>query len=204
MTEEGDGPGRTDADLPAETSEPTEPRRTGDDEAGSTRAQAPRPARVKAASKAKPAATDPATVAEPLVVVQQSGLEEADARSIDVHQGGIGRARARDISVTQGGIGMARGDRISVELGAVGLAAGSEVGVTQGAVNTVLARAVRVERAFVQTMIAGDVRAERQVGVLVLLARRVEGDIKPLLDWRGAVALGAAFAIVRSLFRRRG
>ena len=25
----------------------------------------------------------------------------------------------------------------------------------------------------------------------------------PVLDWRGAVALGAAFAIVRSLFRRR-
>jgi hypothetical protein len=71
-------------------------------------------------------------------------------------------------------------------------------------VQTVLARAARVERAYVQTMIAGEVRAERQVGVLVLLARRVEGDIRPVLDWRGAIALGAAFALVRSLFRRRG
>jgi hypothetical protein len=37
----------------------------------------------------------------------------------------------------------------------------------------------------------------------VLLARRVEGDIRPVLDWRGAVALGAVFAIVRAVFRRR-
>jgi len=142
--------------------------------------------------------------AERLLIVEQSGLDEADAHSIDIHQGGIGRARARDISISQGGIGFARADRVTVELGAVGLAAGGQVGITQGAANTVLAREATVDRAFVQTIVAGSVRAERPVGVLVLIARRVEGDIRPVLDWRGALAFGAAFGLIRALFRRRG
>ena len=52
-------------------------------------------------------------------------------------------------------------------------------------------------------MIANEVHAERTTGVLVLLARRVDGDVRTLLDWRGALAFGAAFGIVSALLRRR-
>jgi len=40
--------------------------------------------------------------------------------------------------------------------------------------------------------------------VLVLIARRVDGDVRTLLDWRGALAFGVAFGIVSAIFRRRG
>jgi hypothetical protein len=44
---------------------------------------------------------------------------------------------------------------------------------------------------------------ERPSGVLFLIARKVDGNVKAVLDWRGALAFGAAFGVVASLFRRR-
>jgi hypothetical protein len=39
---------------------------------------------------------------------------------------------------------------------------------------------------------------------MFLIARRVEGNVRTVLDWRGAVAFGAAFGVVVSLFRGLG
>jgi len=61
---------------------------------------------------------------------------------------------------------------------------------------------VHLEQSIVRTVIANEVRADRTTGVLILLARRVEGDVKTILDWRGALAFGAAFGIVSTLLRR--
>jgi hypothetical protein len=138
------------------------------------------------------------------LTIRQGGLEEANARTIDISQGGIGRARADDIAISQGGIGFARGDRVSVEMGGIGAAIAGEVRLTQGGAGTILARDVRVEQAGVRTIIANHVHIERTTGVLFLIARRVDGNVRVVLDWRGALAFGAAFGIVVSLFRRRG
>jgi hypothetical protein len=132
-----------------------------------------------------------------------SGAAVVNARTVDVNRGGIGRVQAVDVAVSQGGIGLARGERVSVEMGGIGAALGTEVRVTQGAVRTIVARDVRIEQAGVRTMIANNVHVERTTGVLVMIARHVEGDVRTLLDWRGAIAFGAAFGVVVSFFRRR-
>ena len=62
---------------------------------------------------------------------------------------------------------------------------------------------MRIEQAIVRTVIANEVRVERTTGVLVLIARRVDGDVRTLLDWRGALALGAAIGVVSAILRRR-
>jgi len=105
--------------------------------------------------------------------------------------------------VSQGGIGAARADRISIELGGIGAAMAGEVSITQGGAGSILARDVHLEQTVVRTMIANNVHADRPTGVLLLIARRVEGDVRTLLDWRGALAFGAAFGLITSLFRRR-
>ena len=99
---------------------------------------------------------------------------------------------ATDIAVSQGGIGLARGERVSVELGGVGAALGGEVRVTQGGVYTVLAREVHLEQSIVRTVIANEVQADRTTGVLLLLARRVDGDVQddPRLARRARVRGG--------------
>lgn len=145
----------------------------------------------------------PRSVSGETITVTQGGVPAVTATNVDVRQGGIGRARATDIAVSQGGVGAARADRVSVELGAIGAAMSGELTVTQGAVGSVLARDARIEQSVVRTMIANHVHVERTTGVLFMIARRVEGDVRVLFDWRGAAAFGAAFGVVVSLFRRR-
>lgn len=137
------------------------------------------------------------------LVLHRTGSDAVSAVNIDVSQGGIGRAQATDIALSQGGIGLARGERVSVEMGAIGAAFGSEVRLTQGAAGSILARDVRIEQAGVRTIVANHVTAERTTGVVFLLARRVDGDIRAVLDWRGALAFGAAFGLIVGLLRRR-
>ncbi len=38
---------------------------------------------------------------------------------------------------------------------------------------------------------------------MFLVARRVAGDVRVLLDWRGAVAFGAVAGLVMGVLRRR-
>jgi hypothetical protein len=157
-----------------------------------------------AATGASPgAAANPAlsgAVIAPSIDDEDGSWVEADA--VEVHQGAIGRVDATEVAVTQGAIGAARGDRISIQLGAVGAAMGRDVSVSQGAAGAVLAQQATVDQSIVRTLIAQEVEFRRPGTVLVLIAQRVTGDVRVLLDWRGAIAFGAAFGLVAGLFGR--
>ena len=136
------------------------------------------------------------------VSIIQGGIGSADARTIDIRQGGIGRASATDIAVSQGGIGYARGERVSVEMGAVGAAYGHELRVTQSMSGYVAAQGeVTVDQSLVSTLIADRVTIRQPSAVLLLIARQVDGTVRPLLDWRGAIAAGAVAGLVMGLLR---
>jgi hypothetical protein len=75
--------------------------------------------------------------------------------------------------------------------------------VTQGFARTVLARDVRISKGGAQTVVAGHVTMEPQSGALLILARKVEGNVRPVLDWRGALVLGATLAVGIGLLARR-
>lgn len=135
------------------------------------------------------------------VTVTKGGIAAASAEDISVTNGGIGRAEADDIAVRVGAIGFARGERISVELGAIGVAIGNDVSLTQGFARTVLARNVVVHQGGARTIVAGNIILEGKSRSFILLARKVEGDVRTVLDWRGALALGAGLAIAAGLLR---
>ena len=135
--------------------------------------------------------------------VQQGGIGNVTAGAVDVQQGGIGIADATDIAVSQGGIGVARGERVSVEMGAIALSLGEQARVSQGYVNTIIARDAAFEQGMVGTIVAADVEVRGPSFVGILLAQRVEGDVRALLDWRGALVGGAVLGIVLGLLRRR-
>jgi hypothetical protein len=137
------------------------------------------------------------------MTITQGGVQSASADSISVRQGGIVRADAQDIAITMGGIALGRADRISVELGGMGAAIGREVHLTQGGAQLVLGRDVAVHQSFVQSVAAGSVRFDRPSIVVFLLARRVDGSVRTLFDWRSAIVFGSVAGLVMSVFRRR-
>ncbi len=121
--------------------------------------------------------------------------------SISLVQGGIERANADRIEVAVGGIGAAVADSITLRVGGIGAAKG-ELHARVSALSLVAARHAQVERSLIQTLVAQEVRLAGRTPVLLLIAQRVEGGVRPLLDWRGALAAGAAFAALSFLLRR--
>lgn len=137
------------------------------------------------------------------VTVTQGGIGTARADAIDLSRGGIGQAWAKDIAVSIGSIGLARGERVSVEMGAIGAIAGAqEVRLSQGTVGFTMAREATIDQSLVSTLVAERVTIRQPSAVLLLIARQVDGAVRPLLDWRGAIAAGAAAGVVISLLRR--
>jgi hypothetical protein len=137
------------------------------------------------------------------ITISEGGITNATADAIDVHQGGIVRADATDIAVTNGGIVLAQGDTVSLDRGLALGTVGGETRVVQSAANIVGARDATVDQSLVMSMVAERVTMRQPSIIGVLIANRVEGSVRPLLDWRGALVAGAAFAVVARLVRRR-
>ena len=137
------------------------------------------------------------------VTITQGGASVVNARSVQIRQGGIANAQAQDITVSMGGVALARADRVSVEMGGLGIAFAREAHLTQGGARSIIAQDVRVDQSLVGTALAGRVSFERPSGVFLLIAGRVEGPVKALFDWRGAIVFGAAFGLVVGIIRRR-
>jgi hypothetical protein len=147
--------------------------------------------------------TDRTAVTARSFTLTGGGVGSVDARDVTVTRGGIGRAQASDIAVSQGGVALARADRVFVELGGIGGALGGEVSVTQGYLRSTLAREVRLDQAFARTVVTGNATFGPRSGAFLVVAGRVEGSVRPLLDWRGGLAFGAAFGLVAGLVRSR-
>ena len=107
------------------------------------------------------------------VEIKQGGANSVEARTVSITQGGAGQVRADEVSVSQGGIGMARAGRLSLAEGGSAFA-----------------------------IVADEATLESGANVFMLLARSTSGDVRPLLDLRSALAIGAAFAVVALLLHR--
>lgn len=136
--------------------------------------------------------------------VHRECLAEAQAESIRVRQGAVGRAEAGSVECVQGAIGLARGEHIGLRQGAVGMALGGEVHLEQSFGRVVMAREnVSLKTSGAWNVLADKVEVGPGSGVVFLVARRVEGDVRPLFDWRGALVFGAAVGLMGALVRRR-
>lgn len=145
----------------------------------------------------RPAASVESTPAVAAAAMADPSAIQADR--VEVRMGAIGRADTHDLEVERGAVGAARADAITVHQGAIGASLAGDVEVRQSFARALLAREATVQQSFVRTLVAAEVRVERATGVGILIARRVTGDVKVLLDWRGAAALGAAFGFVAGL-----
>ena len=136
------------------------------------------------------------------IQLRQGGISVATATAIDVRQGGIGRARATDIAVSQGGIGLAQGERVSLEMGSIGAGRRRRGARSPSRSRRVVAAAMAtVDQSLVRTVVAGSVTFRQPSAVLLLVAGRVDGSVRPLLDWRSGLAAGVGAAAVLSLAR---
>ncbi len=128
-------------------------------------------------------------------------LAAAMPAAVELARGAVGGIRAQDVHVRTGVVGGIAGEHASVEMGVVGAIAAREASVSQGVVRTVLAQDVRIEQSLVRTVVANRVQVGPTTAIAFVLARRVEGNPRILLDWRGALAFAAVFGALAAVFR---
>ncbi len=139
--------------------------------------------------------------------LERSAVERLEARDVDVRIGAVGRAEADEIVLSMGAIGGARADRVTVEMGALGGAVAREVRVSQSFVNGIVGQEVSLEQSAARSIVAGKVTMGPASGAFIVLAGRVEGEARSVLDWRAGLALVSAFVVAwwaLRFGRRRG
>ncbi len=127
-----------------------------------------------------------------------SQAEQAEEASLHLEKADI--VRAKKVSVSWGGIGQARAEEIALNTGGIVAATAGSIEITKGAVVWARADELGVNRCQIRYVRAG--RAELQdTTVGLLLAREVRGDVRVLLDQKGALLAGLAAGLVLGLLR---
>jgi hypothetical protein len=108
------------------------------------------------------------------VTISQGGANSVEAENVSITQGGAAQVRAGQLSVSQGGVALARTENLTVG-----------------------------ESSSAFAVVADSATIEEGGNVFMLIARSVGGDVRPVLDWRAALAFGAGLAVVARLLRRR-
>jgi hypothetical protein len=114
-----------------------------------------------------------------------------------VRLGAVGRVRAERADVSQSVVGGMLADDVRVELGTVGGLIARDVAVSQSRVGSLLAGGpVTLDRTMAGAVVAPNVSLDERSGALIVLAYRVEGNVRALLDPRGAVIFGVVAGLV--------
>ncbi len=107
------------------------------------------------------------------VNITQGGARDIDATNVTINQGGAARINAEQVTVSQGGVGLVRAESLTLQDGGN-------------------AFAVMTDKAHF----------DAETSVFFLISGSTSGEVKPVLDWRAALAIGAGFALVLSALRR--
>jgi hypothetical protein len=144
---------------------------------------------------------DTAAAPDELPTPTTGSLDNVVVDVLHFERGAIGGVRATDVTARLAVIGGIAANHASVERGAVNGIVAREATVRLGSVRGIVAQHAHVEQAFVRAMVANTVQTGPSTGILFAVARRIDGDAKILLDWRGALAFGASLGAFLALIR---
>lgn len=148
-----------------------------------------------------PTLPEPTTSSPATPVPATGSLDRVAVEVLEFERGAIGGVRATDVAARLAVVGGIAANHASVETGAVGGIIAREATVRQGVVSSVLAQNAHLEQALVRVVVANTVQAGPTSGILFAVARRIDGEARIILDWRGALAFGASLGAFLALIR---
>jgi hypothetical protein len=107
--------------------------------------------------------------------------------SVTLDNGSTSSVRATHVEATQAALGRVLARDVHADQGAIGFARADRVEVSEGAVGAIYADQVETRDGF----------------VLLMIAKRVTGDVTVLLDWRAAAAFAGVLVVLGRLLRVR-
>ena len=122
------------------------------------------------------------------VEITNGGARDIDATTVNITQGGARDIEATNVTINQGGAARISAEQVTVSQGGVGLARAEQLTLQDGG------------NAF--AVVADKAHFDAETSVFLLISGSTSGEVKPVLDWRAALAIGAGFALVMSALRR--
>jgi hypothetical protein len=122
------------------------------------------------------------------VEITNGGARDIDATTVNITQGGARDIEATNVTINQGGAARVNAEQVTVSQGGVALARAEQLTLQEGG------------SAFV--VVADKAQLDAETSVFLLISGSASGEVKPVLDWRAALAIGAGFALVLSALRR--
>ena len=122
------------------------------------------------------------------VEITNGGARDIDATTVNITQGGARDIEATNVTINQGGAARVNAEQVTVSQGGVGLVRAESLTLQDGG----NAFAVMTDKAHF----------DAETSVFFLISGSTSGEVKPVLDWRAALAIGAGFALVLSALRR--
>ena len=123
-----------------------------------------------------------------LVQMHQSSARVINAENVELNQGAVLELNAGSVSASQVGLGFVQADVVTVHDGAVAAARAESMSVN-GNAGLVVAESVEFGNAYAGIVIGDVVRGEK-IESVILLSRKVEGNVTTVIDTRGALIAG--------------
>jgi hypothetical protein len=145
------------------------------------------------------------------VTLRQGGIQSSNSESLTIRQGGVMKATTDHLDMVQAGAGMVRTGTatLTASKAAVMIASG-EVRMDQSSARMLVAGGpVSIDQGASVFTISNNARVQNSA-VVFLIARNVEGDIKPVFGQQESILFGAIAGLVAgtlimlgNLFRRK-
>ncbi|HSW63229.1 MAG TPA: hypothetical protein VLH56_07970 [Dissulfurispiraceae bacterium] len=138
--------------------------------------------------------------------IRQSTIRAVEGGHIELQQVAALSIDGDRVEVTQGAAVLMKGESLTLNQSVSMFAASTTANINFSCTPVSVSRGdSTVNRSAVGVLVANEIRAENSTSIL-LIGRKVQGNITTLLDWRSAAAIGAVaggiFGLF-TLFRRR-
>ncbi len=124
-----------------------------------------------------------------------------NARNVDIHNASVGEVRGGRISMSKSAARVINANALDADDSAAFLVRADSLEMRDCAVGSVSCRSADLQKTTSSVVVASDVKvSEATIGLL--LAGRVEGNVKAVLTPSGALALGAGLGLTLTLLQQ--
>jgi len=135
------------------------------------------------------------------VNVKQSTVRSVEGGHVELQQVGALTIDGERIDVTQGAALLLRGRELNLNQSISSLSISEDTSINFSLSPVTMAKEkISVDKSVVGVMLSREIKTGN-TSSLVMIAKNIEGIVTTLLDWRGALAVGAVLGGVWGLFK---
>lgn len=138
-----------------------------------------------------------------LGATRQTTVENLSGHALSLDECSVNSAQAETLMTHLSVMGTVHGDRIETQASATGSLSAESVTMRNSAAGAMQAQKATVSNSAVGAVVSQEVKAEGNSFIGLLIARQVNGNIRPLLDLRGVLFLGLVIGLVLTLATRK-